>query len=175
VGRDRGDTDVPRERHEPDPEPRGRALEEPLRGRLRRIEPRRGDVGREHRPRRVEDEDDRRVLDRSRPVDVRPGDCDAERHERDREERRPGVPPEPRGTGRRHAAEHVDVRIADDIAGPAARQADVRADESGEHREREERQRTVEGHRSSGRASIVSFVTRCEAAAALRGRLRCRP
>ena len=147
MGRRRGHAHVPREGHEADAEPRRGALEERLRGRLRGIEPRRGDVTGEHRARGVDDEDDCRVLDRSGPTDVRPG----ERRRRGARARQrgapPGVPPEPRRAGR-DVAEHVDVRVADDVAGPPARQ-DART------RRRGRRAPRARGAPADGRSSSI--------------------
>ena len=78
VRRRRRDLRLSREDDEPDPEVVRRLVEERAKRLLRRAEPRRLDVLRLHRARRVDDEDHRRLLAQERALDVRAGEADDE-------------------------------------------------------------------------------------------------
>ena len=145
MGRESRDAHVSGERHEPDAQPPGGAVEERLRRLLRRPEPRGRDVPGEHRAGRVEHEDDRRVLDRQRPRHLRSRDGEAEEAEHDEDERGDDPLAERRDPGR-HTPEHVEVRVADGVPGPTAPHEEIGAHGEWEHHEREERKRTLESH-----------------------------
>ncbi len=119
VGRRRGrHLGLPGERDQADTQALRRVLEERARRLLGGLEPRRLDVGRLHRARDVDDEDDSGLILQHRRAHVRAREREAERGEREQEEDRRDVPAP--GAAGHDPGEHVEVREPDRVAHPAA-------------------------------------------------------
>ena len=120
------------------------ALEERSHGRLRGSETRRLDVGRVHRARHVDDEDDRRLVRRDERRAVRPRERDAEKREREQEQRRREEAPRRALADDRR--EHVEVRERHRIAHAASLGEQVRGDRERDDEQRQQQDRAVEAH-----------------------------
>ena len=133
-----------RERDQADAQALRRVLEERLRRLLRGLEPGRLDVGRLHRPRDVDDEDDSRLVLQHRRLHVRAGEREAERGEREQEEDRRDVTAP--GAAGHDPGEHVEVREPDRVAHPAALGEQADPDRRGDGEQREQEIGAVEAH-----------------------------
>ena len=131
------------EGEETDAQPVGNPVEERARRFLRGLEARRGDVAREHRPRRVDHEHDGGVLNRLDPVHVRPRERDAEKPQHREEEPADGEVPAARKT-RRDGAQDLEVREPDRVTRAAPAHEHEAEHEHRQHREGEKRERAVE-------------------------------
>jgi len=144
--RRRDDGDVARERDDADLQAARDAFEEGGGRRLGGRQARGPDVLRLHRAGPVDDEDHRRPLDGCEAPQLRPCDGDRERHEREPEQGG-GQVRAPDGVVRRDGAEHLEVREADRVALPAAREQEVRAERGRDEEQRDEQPGALEAHR----------------------------
>ena len=169
VGRYRGDGRLARERDEADAEPVRDPIEERLRRGLRGLEPRGGDVVREHRPRGVDHQDDGRVLDGHDAVHVWTGEREAEQAE-DGEEQPADHPLAPARERPADGAQHLDVRESDRVTRTALAEEHEAEDERRQDCQGEERERTVEAQAIATDRSVLVVTLR-----ATRQSLRWRP
>ena len=134
-----------REHDEPHPGAFRLVLDERARGRLGHGEAVGGDVGRAHRSRDVEGQDDRRARVRDAQDHLRPGGGEREGRQggEQHRHREMSLPPLPLGE---HRAQQRDARVAHGLLPPSALCPPVHAEQDGDDEEREQRERPHERH-----------------------------